>query len=261
MGNPDNNIKGLILDMDGVLWKGDQTIGNLPKIFSMIHEKGIRVTLATNNATRDVDQYILRMKDYGVSLEDWQVVNSGMAVAHVLKRFLPQGGPVFIMGEHGLINVLKAEGFYHSADAPKAVIVGMERDVTYEKLSTVTLFIRSGLPFIGTNPDRTFPTPRGLIPGCGAFLALLEAATDVRPIIAGKPEADLYNLALERLETKREQTLVVGDRLDTDILGGYRAGFPTALVLSGVSTLQDVEKFSPKPDRIVPDLQSLVESL
>ena len=130
--------------------------------------------------------------------------------------------------------------------------------INYEKLTTATLLIRSGLPFYATNPDKTFPTPQGLVPGAGAIIAAVQAATDIEPIIAGKPQPTMLQVALERLETPALQTLAVGDRLETDILGGVNAGCRTALVLSGVATLDDLAHFDPKPDLVARDLAQVL---
>jgi 4-nitrophenyl phosphatase len=134
----------------------------------------------------------------------------------------------------------------------------MDRGINFQKLKKATLLIRSGIPFYFTNPDRTFPTPEGLIPGAGALLAALEVASDVTPIIAGKPSTTLFEFALERLGTKPEETLVVGDRLETDILGGQRAGCKTALVLSGIAKKEDAKTWQPKPDMVLNELSDLL---
>ncbi len=187
-----------------------------------------------------------------------QVVNSAIALGHLLRKCFPQGGPVYILGEQGVVDTLAEYGFYYAEEAPLAVVVGMDRKVNYEKLTRATLLIRAGVPFYATNSDKTFPTPQGLAPGAGAIIAAVEAATDVHPIYGGKPQPTMLQVALERLGTTAEQTLAVGDRLETDILGGYLAGCRTALVLSGVATLQEAETFSPKPDIIANDLAQLV---
>ena len=135
---------------------------------------------------------------------------------------------------------------------------GIDRGIDFAKLREATLLIRRGLPFYGTNPDLTFPTPEGLIPGAGSFLALLSAASGVNPIVAGKPEPFILEFALERLATPRERTLVVGDRLETDIAGGQAIGCSTALVLSGVSTAEMGEAWNPQVDIITQDLTSLL---
>lgn len=256
-------IRAIILDMDGVLWKDNEPIGDLPAIFTRLRARGIRVILATNNSTRTPDQYVEKLAKFGVSINLSQVINSANAMAHLLKRAFPQGGPLYVIGEEGLVKALAAQGFTSvGADgAPIAVVAGLDRQITFEKLKYATLLIRQGLPFYGTNPDRSFPTPYGLIPGSGAILAALQAATDVSPIIAGKPSPELYNLALEILQLEAQDTLAVGDRLETDVLGGWRAGCRTGLVLSGVATLADLESWEPKPDFVAGSLSELVDMI
>lgn len=257
-----SGIKGLILDMDGVLWKDTEPIVNISSVFYKIREQGWKVILATNNATRTVDQYIEIVQDFGVVLKPWQVINSAQATAKYLSDRFPNGGKVFVIGEHGLIRSLGEYGFESSGDDDVlAVVVGMDRSLTYQKLSQATLLIRRGIPFIGTNPDRSFPTPKGLIPGTGALLATLEVASDVKPTIIGKPSPTINQQALERLGTIPAETLVVGDRLETDIAGGQKTGCPTALVLSGVTTLEESRTWLPAPDIIESNLSAVVDKL
>jgi 4-nitrophenyl phosphatase len=168
---------------------------------------------------------------------------------------------LFIIGEPALHSTLATAGFHHSEDHPQAVLAGMDWSITYDKLRRATLLIRSGLPFIATNPDRTFPTPEGLVPGTGALLAALQAATDVTPQIAGKPSPEMYRIAIERMGIGIEQTLVVGDRAETDIAGAQALGCRTALVLSGVTDLAAAQAWRPAPDLIAEDLTQVVEQL
>lgn len=253
------SIRALILDMDGVLWKSTQAIGNLPGIFTQISSQGWRVALATNNATLSVDQYLAKLQGFGVSLEAWQIVNSSQAAAHYLKQKHPQGGSVYIVGEEGLILTLESSGFHLDTRDVLAVVAGMDRGLTFEKLRIATLLIRSGAPFIGTNPDRTFPTPEGQVPGAGSILAALETATDTSPVIVGKPSPEMYRVALERLGATPDQTLVVGDRLETDIAGAQALGCLTGLVLSGVTSPAAARAWSPAPDFIAEDLSRLLD--
>jgi 4-nitrophenyl phosphatase len=255
------SIKGLILDMDGVLWRGEQPLGDLPNIFSTLIKKGYRTILATNNATLSAEQYLQKLARFGVQLEYWQVINSSQATAHFLHEQYPQGGPIFIIGEDGLIETVCQDGFYQANQNVLAVVVGMDRTLTYEKLSIATLLIRSGASFIGTNPDRSFPTPLGLVPGAGAILAALEVASGIKPVIIGKPAPEMYRLAMERLSLSPEETLVIGDRLETDIVGAQALGCCTALVLSGVTSYDESLKWKPAPDIITKDLTTLLESL
>jgi 4-nitrophenyl phosphatase len=254
-------VKGIILDMDGVLWKDSQAIGDLPALFAKMEEISLKVTLATNNATRTTDQYLEKLGLFGVRLEPWQIITSAEAVGFLLQKQFPNRGNVFLIGEESLKHVLQEYGFNTSEDTNRdvvAVVAGMDRKLNYDKLRAATLLIRQGIPFIGTNPDRTFPTPEGLIPGTGAILAAIEAATDVEPIIAGKPASSMFNLATERMGLLPHEVLCVGDRLETDIAGGQTVGCKTALVLSGVTTAEAAQKWRPAPDIIVPDLTALI---
>ncbi|PKN89885.1 MAG: haloacid dehalogenase [Chloroflexi bacterium HGW-Chloroflexi-7] len=257
----DQPIKALILDMDGVLWRENAPIGDLPSTFAGFERAGLKVLLATNNATRTPAQYLQKIAGFGVHLEEAQVINSAMGVAYLLKKRFPQGGPVYILGEIGLTTALNAAGFDHSEEPGLAVIGSMDRDINFWKMKSATLLIRRGIPFYFTNPDRTFPTPEGIIPGAGAILAALETATDVTPIIAGKPGTTLFDFALERLGTLPQETLVVGDRLETDILGGQRAGCKTALVLSGISTRDEANAWQPYPDLVINELSDLLKAM
>jgi len=256
-------IRAMILDMDGVLWKDRESIGNLPSVFALLESKNIQVILATNNGTRTPEQYAEKLAGFGVKMDLWRVINSAAATAFRLKHDFPMGGPVFVIGEEGLVKALSSQGFptVEPDGKPIAVVAGLDRQISYDKLKTGTELIRGGLPFYGTNPDRTFPTPDGLIPGAGSIIAALEAATDVHPIIAGKPSPDMYYMALERLKLPARETIAVGDRLDTDILGGQRAGCRTGLVLSGVSTISDLQTWEPKPDYVANDLAQLADMI
>jgi len=136
--------------------------------------------------------------------------------------------------------------------------MGLDRGIDFAKMLEVTLLVRRGVPFYGTNPDRTFPTPRGEIPGAGAWISVVTTATDIEPIYAGKPYPYMMELSLEILGTKKEETLVVGDRLETDIAAGQTVQCPTALVLSGVATREQADAWKPKMDIIVEDLSTLI---
>ena len=253
------SIKSLILDMDGVLWRESAPIGNLAVLFDRISQLGLQFVLATNNATRTPKQYVEKLECFGVKIGESQIINSAMGVAYLLNKKYPQGGAVFVVGETGLVQALETAGFHQSEDNCMAVIASMDRNITFEKLKKATLLIRSGVPFYATNPDRTYPTPKGLIPGAGAIIGAIVIATDVTPVIAGKPSPTLYQFALEKLGTFPAETLIVGDRLETDILGGQLLGCPTALVLSGIATRAEAEKYLPAIDLIIPELSDLVD--
>lgn len=256
-----NGIKALILDMDGVLWRDDQPIGDLASIFERISLNGFNVILATNNATRTVKQYMEKLRTFDVYLDEWQIINSSEATAIYMKKHYPDGGKVYVVGEEALVETMAQYGFVHSPSKPIAVVAGLDRSINYHKLSEASLLIRAGAKYIATNPDRTFPTPAGLVPGAGAILAAIEAATDTSPIVIGKPNPEIYQAALSRFGVSPGETLVVGDRLETDIAGGQVLGCKTALVLSGVTTKTSAWQWKPVPDIIADDLNSVLDQI
>jgi len=257
-----SHIKALILDMDGVIWRADAPIGDLAKIFARIEARGLKYVFATNNGTKTPDQYMERLAGFGVNVKPSQVVTSALGVAYMLEQKYPKGTKVFMIGEDGIRVALEEKGFevLSTSDAPEAkvVVMGIDRDITFDKMREATLLVRNGVPFYATNPDKTFPTPRGEIPGAGAWISVITTATEIEPIIAGKPFPFMMELSLEILGIKKEETLVVGDRLETDIAAGQAVGCPTALVLSGVAPREQADTWKPKIDIIADDLSSLV---
>ena len=252
-------IRGLILDMDGVLWHGPEPIGNLPAIFSKLDDLGIKVILATNNSTASITMFQEKLAELGVIVDRSQIINSAIVTAQYLASRHPDGGQVYVIGENGLLETLTEYGFESSeAGNHLAVIASLDRDVTYHKLSIATRLIRRGIQFIGTNPDTTYPTPDGLTPGAGSIIAAIEAATSVQALLMGKPEPEIFRTCLKRLELEPNEVLVVGDRLETDIAGGQRQNMSVALVLSGISTHQQAAAWQPPIQWIGPDLENLV---
>jgi 4-nitrophenyl phosphatase len=257
-----SHIKALILDMDGVIWKAEAPIGDLAEIFARIQALGLKYVFATNNGTKTPEQYAQRLVEFGVNAEPWQVVTSALGVTHMLAQKFPRGTKIFMIGENGVHQALTEKGFEILSvdDAPNAqvVVMGLDRDIDFAKMLEATLLVRRGIPFYATNPDKTFPTPRGEIPGAGAWISVITTATNVEPIYAGKPYPFMMELSLEMLGTKNKETLVVGDRLETDIAAGQAVVCPTALVLSGVATRELANAWLPKIDIIVDDLKTLI---
>ncbi len=259
------NIEALILDMDGVIWKANSPLGDLPSIFRHLEERGIKYIFATNNSTQTPRQYVERLAGFGVHVEPRQVVTSSQGAAYLLSQNFPAGCNIYMVGEEGLRTALEDKGFQvltdGQPDGAQAVVMGMDRNINFKKMAEATLLIRSGVPFYATNPDKTFPTPRGQIPGAGAWLSVLVTATGIQPVIAGKPYPYLMELGLDILGTSPRNTLVVGDRIETDIAAGQAAGCPVALVLSGVSTRAQAEAWQPRMDFIFDDLTTLAMEL
>ncbi len=261
-----HSLCGVILDMDGVLWKEDQPLGDLPAAFSMIEKQGWQVMVMTNNSTRTPDHYLERLRNFGVKIQPGKVINSSEVTAHYLHGRFPEGGPVFMVGEEGLHIALEQKGFRpfqskQSKAKPVAVVAGMDRKLTYLKIETAARYIREGSPFIGTNPDKTYPTPEGLSPGAGVVLAAVEAASGQAPMIMGKPHRRMYQTALEHMGCPAAQVLMVGDRLETDIMGAQKMGCKSGLVLSGISSRDDVKNWSPAPDVISDNVNQLFAEL
>jgi len=259
-----NKIKALILDMDGVIWTDDHPIGDLPNLFIHIFNMGLKVAFATNNSSKTRQKYIERLKLFGVTQSEFHnVLTSSIAMAIELSERFPAKGNIFVIGEYGLKEEIKKSGFNVFDSSPSsdilAVVAGIDRNINYEKLKIATLLIREGIPFFGTNPDKTFPTPEGFVPGAGSILAAITSSTGVDPFIVGKPSPKIINLARELLGVNPTETLVVGDRIETDIASGQADGCKTALVLSGVSTLEDLKKWNPPPDYLADSLSALLD--
>jgi len=256
------HIKALILDMDGVIWKADAPIGDLKSIFARINKRKLKYVFATNNGTKTPDEYQKKLSDLGVEVETWQIVTSAMGVAHMLAQKYPRGTKAFMIGEDGIRVALEEKGLevlsVENAQEAQVFVMGIDRTITFDKMREATLLVRRGVPFYATNPDKTFPTPRGEIPGAGAWISVITTATGVEPIYAGKPFPFMMELSLELLGTKKEETLIVGDRLETDIAAGQAVGCACALVLSGVSTMEKAEAWMPKIAMIADDLATLV---
>ncbi len=251
------SIRHLIIDMDGVLWHGDVPLPGLQPFFNFMRQRDIRFVLATNNASQTPDQYVAKLARMGVAISRDEVLTSAQATALYLENTAPPGSAVYAIGEIGLREALAERGFQLSDDVSPYVVVGMDRGLTWEKLARATLNIRAGATFIGTNPDKTLPSERGITHGNGAILAALTTATDVAPIIVGKPEPIMYQQAMARLGGTVDNTAALGDRLETDILGAVRTGIRSILVLSGVSTRAQLPELDYAPDWVFADIAEL----
>jgi 4-nitrophenyl phosphatase len=266
-------LRAAVIDMDGVLWHGDQPLPGLAPFFAALRARDIRFVLATNNASRTPDQYVAKLAGMGVTVGEAEVLTSAQATAHYLaeQRQRPSqngaGRPlnrVFAIGDEGVRRALLEAGFelcgLDDLDAG-VVVVGMDRELSWDKLATATLNIRAGARFVGTNPDTSLPTERGFTHGNGAILAALQVATGIAPVIIGKPEPIMYQQALQRLGAAPSETVAIGDRLETDILGAVRAGLPSLLVLSGISQRAELAAVEYRPTWIMRDIVEITAAL
>ncbi len=251
-------ITHLIIDMDGVLYTGDRPMRCLPEFFAFLRERRIPFILATNNSTRTPQQYVDKLAGMGVTVYPEDILVSGQATARFLARQYPRGTRVHVFGMPALKQAMTDEGFTLVDDDVQLVVASMDREVTYEKLKRATLLIRGGARFIATNLDPTNPSEEGLIPGTGAMIVALEAASETKATAIGKPEPTMYQLAMEQMGASPSTTAAIGDRVDTDILGGKRAGLTTICVLSGSSDRAEAEAIG--TDLIFEDIAHLLET-
>ena len=257
-----NGIKAIICDMDGVLWRGPEKLPGMNALFDCMNERGIDFVLATNNSRNTPADYVLKLASMGVNgIGPRQVVTSGTATAAYLRKNYSPGAPIYVIGGDGLKQILVEAGFVLVEKDAELVVCGVDFDLTYNRVKTATLLIRAGAGFIGTNPDTSFPSPEGLVPGAGSILALLEAATDKRPTVIGKPERGMFEAALSVLGARPEETLMIGDRISTDIVGAQALGIRTALVMTGVETAASLQHSTTPPDLLYPGLPELIEAL
>lgn len=248
----------MLIDLDGVLYTGMTPLPDASAFVSWLRNEGISFRLVTNNATLMPAQYVDKLAGMGISVHQEEVFTSALATARYLAELDNPPKRATVIGEQGLISALENAGISVVDDDPQYVVAGLDRKLTYDKLTRATLAIRAGASFVGTNPDRSLPTERGLLPGAGSILAALTAATDVRPVIVGKPEPLMFHMAAEQLGGDTEDTVMLGDRLDTDIEGAAAAGFRSILVLTGVSTREDLAASAVRPDLVVDSLSDLM---
>ena len=257
------DLHGWVIDMDGVLWRGEASLPGLSEFFDLLRRRKLGFILATNNARQTAERVRSKMASFGVSIHPQEVLTSAVGTAALLQSQLPPGSPLYVIGEQGLIQALEGAGFpvLPTGEGARAVVVGIDSELTWKKLAEAAYALEKGALFIGTNPDVSFPTERGEAPGNGATLAALTATSGRQPMVFGKPEPHLFKEALTRLGTRPEQSVAVGDRLETDILGGRRAGLRTILVLTGVTSRADLETGELQPDWVFEDLVELSRAL
>jgi 4-nitrophenyl phosphatase len=249
--------RGFLVDLDGVVYHGDRVIPSAPGFFRYLRRRQIPFLLTTNNSTLGPPEYVAKLARMDIEVTESEVLGSADATASYLKQQAPDGGRVYVIGESGLYEAIEGAGFTLTDSDAQFVVVGLDRQLTYQKLTTAVRLVRGGAAFVGPNPDTTLPTDDGIIPGAGSFQAAILAATGMRPTIIGKPEPTMLLIGCQRLGTSPADTAIIGDRLDTDIVGGFRAGLRTILVLTGVSTRAEAAEADVKPDAIFEDLPAL----
>jgi NagD protein len=253
---PSTAPKSYLIDMDGVLVSGRSVIKGAPEFLARLEARGSKYLLLTNNPIYTPGDLSYRLKKIGLAMPPEHIFTSAMATASFLARQRGPGGTAFMIGESGLSAALHEIGFILTDHEPEYVVLGETHSYNLDQITVAIRFLVAGSKFIATNPDVTGPTEHGIAPGNGALAALMEAASGVRPFFIGKPNPLMMRMALNHLGVHSENTVMIGDRMDTDIIGGIQAGMDTVLVLSGVTRAEDIRRFSYQPSRVA---QSLAE--
>lgn len=244
-GRGRGTITTLILDLDGVIYRGQQALPAAAETVAWLRQHGYLVTFLTNNSTRTRAFYARTLRHLGIPARPEDIRSSGQATARYLRQQGPPVPTVLVIGEWGLRRELANASFRlvtHNERAPvDFVVTGMDRHFNYAKLVAAQQAILHGARFIATNRDPTYPTETGLLPGGGTVVAAIEACTGVSPVVIGKPQTFIVEEILEETGARPRETMVVGDRLDADIEMGRRAGLRTVLVLTGVTSREEAE--------------------
>jgi len=248
--------RGFLIDMDGVVYRGTELIPGAVQFVRQLIESATPFLFLTNNSQRTRRDVATRLNRMGIPVADRHIYTCAMATARFLAQQKP-GGTAFVIGEGGLLNALHTNGFSIVDHSPDYVVVGEGRTISSETLEMAVEMILRGAKLIATNLDPNCPTKNGTRPGCGATIALLETATGMRAFSVGKPSPVMMRAARKELGLSTSQTVMIGDTMETDILGGVQMGYRTVLVLSGATRREDLERHAFQPDMVVDSIADL----
>lgn len=259
------DAEAFIFDMDGVLYRGMQALPGVNEMFDALEARGRKYLLATNNSMATPAEYVERMAAYGVRVDEAHIQTSATATRDFLRRELPGNAKILVVGMPALVvQLTTGTDFVVTDDADDdiaAVVAGLDQTFTYEKLTRATTAIRGGARFIATNADATLPVENGVLPGAGSIIAAIATASGRQPMVVGKPETLMMTTGVAQLGAHASRTIMIGDRLDTDILAAQRAGLATALVLTGVATREDLAGSEVVPDYVFTNLPAMTREL
>lgn len=253
-------MKNYLIDMDGVLVKGNIPIPGANEFIEKLKETNRKFLVLTNNPKYTPTDLSHRLKIIGLNIPPENIFTSAMAVGMFLKIQKPKG-TAFVLGESGLISAVHDAGYIITEYNPDYVILGETSNYNFEQITLAIRLIKNGAKFIATNPDPLGPTESGFVPACGAMAALIERATGIAPFFIGKPNPFMMRSAMNYLGVHSENTVIVGDRMDTDIVAGVQTGIETILVLSGVTKIEDIERYPYTPTKIVNSVKDLIPIL
>ena len=253
-------IRSWLMDMDGVLVHEEQAIPGAAEFIAGLREREIPFLVLTNNSIYTRRDLAARLRISGLEVPEEAIWTSALATARFLEDQRP-GGTAFVIGEAGLTTALHEAGYVLTERDPDYVILGETRTYSFERLTRAIRLIDAGARFIATNPDPTGPSPDGSLPATGSVAALISRATGVQPYFVGKPNPLMMRSALNAIDAHSEHTAMVGDRMDTDIISGLEAGLETILVLTGVMTRPDAERYPYRASRTVDSIADLIGDL
>ena len=242
--------KAFICDMDGVIYHGNKLLDGAAQFVDWLKKEQKHFLFLTNSSERAPRELQEKLARLGLEVDKSHFYTSALATAAFVAHQSP-GCTAYVIGETGLINALYNAGITMNDVNPDYVIVGESRNYTYENILRAVKYVQQGARLIGTNPDLTGPTEQGIVPATGALIAPIEQATGNTAYFIGKPNPLIMRTALKRLGCRREETAIIGDRMDTDIIAGVESGISTVLVLSGVTQREEVGSFAYRPDQII----------
>jgi len=252
---------GYLIDMDGVLYRGSELIPGADQFIRELRVRDIPFMFLTNNSQRTRRDVVAKLARMGIEVEDEHVFTCAMATARFLAAQKPNG-TAFVIGEGGLLTALHQNGYAVVDHDPDYVVVGEGRTFNLEMVEAAVRMIVAGAKLVATNPDPSCPTQNGSVrPGCGAMVAMLETATGVKAFSVGKPSPVMMRAARKELGLTTAETTMIGDTMETDILGGVQLGFRTVLVLSGGTRQEDLKNYAYRPDLVVSSLAEFADML
>src|SRR6266566_5515070 len=250
---------GYLIDMDGVLYRGSELIPGADSFVAELRARQIPFLLLTNNSQRTRRDVVAKVARLGIDVEEEHIFTSAMATARFLAQQKPHG-TAFVIGEGGLLTALHQNGYAVVDHEPDYVVVGEGRTFNLELVEASVRMIQRGAKLIATNLDPNCPTQHGLRPGCGAIVAMLETATGLKAFSVGKPSPVMMRMARKQLGLASARTTMIGDTMETDILGGVQLGYRTILVLSGGTRREDIDGFAFRPDLVADSVADLTGS-
>ncbi|MFL7838517.1 MAG: HAD-IIA family hydrolase [Candidatus Promineifilaceae bacterium] len=252
-----NKPKNYVTDMDGVLIRGQTMIPGADRFIGRLQELEIPYLVLTNNPSYTQRDLAHRLENIGLNVPAKCIFTSAMATAHFLDSQRPDG-TAYVIGDSGLTEAVHGVGYVITDIEPDYVVLGETKTYNYEMLTKAIRLINNGSRFVATNPDPSGPEEHGLVPACGAVAALIEKATGKAPFFVGKPNPLMMRTALNYLGAHSEETIMIGDRMDTDIVAGVESGMMTALVLSGVTKESEIENYPYRPGQVLKSIADLV---